>query len=53
MRHIITGGSGFTGRALTALLLARGAEVIIFDIDEPSGRLFDKVTFMKASRHYD
>lgn len=48
MRHIITGGSGFTGRALTALLLARGAEVVNFDIDRPSGHLSDKVTFIEG-----
>jgi len=28
MRHVITGGSGFTGQALTTLLAARGAEVV-------------------------
>lgn len=32
MRHIITGGSGFTGSALTYQLLERGEEVVNFDL---------------------
>lgn len=31
MRHIITGGNGFTGKVLTRQLLERGEEVISFD----------------------
>lgn len=34
MRHIITGGSGFTGSVLTRRLLERGEEVINLDIRE-------------------
>jgi nucleoside-diphosphate-sugar epimerase len=32
MRHVITGGSGFTGLALARRLLEKGAEVVIFDV---------------------
>ena len=36
MRHVITGGSGFTGAALTYQLLERGKEVVIFDLKSPA-----------------
>lgn len=36
MRHVITGGSGFTGQALIAQLAKRGEEVVIFDLAPPS-----------------
>lgn len=36
MKHIITGGSGFTGQVLAAKLIAEGAEVIIFDKKPPN-----------------
>lgn len=32
MRHIITGGNGFTGKVLTRQLLERGEEVVHFDL---------------------
>ncbi len=34
MRHVITGGSGFTGRYLAAALVARGERVLVFDSDD-------------------
>ena len=34
MRHIITGGSGFTGSVLTKQLLDKGQEVVNIDIRE-------------------
>ena len=36
MRHVITGGSGFTGRALVALLAKRREELVIFDLVPPT-----------------
>jgi len=39
MRHIITGGSGFVGSALTRLLAARGAEIVNFDLVPPANQL--------------
>lgn len=36
MRHIITGGSGFSGRYLTEALVERGETPVIFDVVEPS-----------------
>ncbi len=36
MRHVITGGSGFTGAALTYQLLERGEEVVNFDLKSPA-----------------
>ncbi len=36
MRHIITGGSGFTGTALTRRLLADKGSVAIFDLKPPA-----------------
>ena len=36
MRHVITGGSGFTGAALTNQLLERGDEVVNFDLKSPA-----------------
>ncbi|PTV77481.1 NAD-dependent epimerase/dehydratase family protein [Agrobacterium pusense] len=36
MKHIITGGSGFTGQVLAAKLIAEGEEVVIFDKTAPS-----------------
>jgi nucleoside-diphosphate-sugar epimerase len=47
MRHVITGGSGFTGRALVGLLAKRREEVVIFDLvppTQPSDQRF--VTFI-------
>ncbi len=35
MRHVVTGGSGFTGTALIRMLLDRGAEVVNFDLRPP------------------
>ncbi len=36
MKHVITGGSGFTGQVLAAKLIAEGAEVVIFDKHAPA-----------------
>lgn len=36
MRHIITGGSGFTGLALAAVLAERGEEIVNFDLVPPA-----------------
>lgn len=35
MRHVITGGSGFTGAYLAAALTGRGEKVVVFDLEEP------------------
>jgi nucleoside-diphosphate-sugar epimerase len=36
MRHVITGGSGFTGLALSAFLAERGEEIVNFDLVPPA-----------------
>ena len=36
MRHVITGGSGFTGLHLASFLLRRGEDVVLFDRRPPS-----------------
>ena len=36
MRHVITGGSGFTGRCLASFLVRRGDEVVLFDCRPPT-----------------
>jgi nucleoside-diphosphate-sugar epimerase len=36
MRHVITGGSGFTGQYLARFLLRRGDDVVVFDRRPPS-----------------
>jgi nucleoside-diphosphate-sugar epimerase len=36
MRHVISGGSGFTGAALTRQLLKRGDEIVNFDLKPPA-----------------
>jgi len=35
MRHVITGGSGFTGLFLSRVLMERGEKVVIFDLRRP------------------
>ncbi|MDW9713539.1 NAD-dependent epimerase/dehydratase family protein [Sinorhizobium meliloti] len=35
MRHVITGGAGFTGTYMASALSLRGERVVIFDLDEP------------------
>jgi dTDP-glucose 4,6-dehydratase len=37
VRHVITGGLGFTGRHLVHELVRRGEEVVVFDCAEPAG----------------
>ena len=39
MRHVITGGSGFTGSYMASALLKRGERVVVFDLDEPPSEL--------------
>ena len=39
MRHIITGGAGFSGKRLTEALAERGEKVVIFDLIEPNSTI--------------
>ncbi|MBA7800984.1 NAD(P)-dependent oxidoreductase [Citrobacter freundii] len=49
MRHIITGGSGFTGSVLTKRLLEKGQEVVNIDIrEQPNVALRKNVHFVHA-----
>jgi dTDP-glucose 4,6-dehydratase len=47
MRHIITGGAGFTARHLTAALTKRNEHVVLFDI-EPSGSNFPDLEYIRG-----
>ncbi|MFB9261665.1 NAD-dependent epimerase/dehydratase family protein [Bradyrhizobium erythrophlei] len=35
MRHVITGGAGFTGTYMVSALARRGEKIIVFDVEEP------------------
>ncbi|EIQ79861.1 hypothetical protein SF123566_8706 [Shigella flexneri 1235-66] len=49
MRHIITGGSGFTGSVLTKRLLEKGQEVVNIDIrEQPNVALRKNVHFVNG-----
>ncbi len=49
MRHVITGGSGFTGTMLAQYLAANQADVAIFDIRQPAaGSLPKTVAFVQG-----
>jgi nucleoside-diphosphate-sugar epimerase len=48
MRHVITGGSGFTGQALVALLAARGADIVNFDLVEPKSSVAQLASFIQG-----
>jgi nucleoside-diphosphate-sugar epimerase len=48
MRHIITGGSGFTAGALTQLLVDRKEEVILFDLLPPKNFYAESVRFIQG-----
>ncbi len=41
MKALITGGTGFLGTELARVLLAKGDEVIVFDVDPNPGKLSD------------
>jgi dTDP-glucose 4,6-dehydratase len=36
MRHVITGGAGFTGSYMASALMGRGEKIVIFDLQEPA-----------------
>src|SRR5690349_6009145 len=46
MRHVITGGLGFTGKYLAEELVRRGEDVVVFDAAEPSSSLPKDVRFV-------
>jgi nucleoside-diphosphate-sugar epimerase len=48
MRHIITGGSGFTAGALARLLAERKEEVILFDLLPPKNVYGETVRFIQG-----
>jgi len=48
MRHVITGGCGFTGQALTKFLLARHSEVVVFDLVEPTSARPNQMQFIQG-----
>lgn len=39
MRHVVTGGLGFTGRHVVAEVVRRSEEVVVFDLGEPAAAL--------------
>lgn len=49
MRHVITGGLGFTGRYLAQELSRRKCEVVIFDVAEPAEPLPKYVRFIRGN----
>jgi dTDP-glucose 4,6-dehydratase len=48
MRHVITGGSGFTGKRLIEAVAARGEEAVVFDLVAPGRGAEDKVSFVQG-----
>lgn len=48
LQHVITGGSGFTGRCLAARLLERGASVVIFDHAARPADLPAQITYIQG-----
>ena len=48
---LVTGGAGMIGRQLVNLLLERGADVTVADINEPTG-LPEEIKFVKANLLY-
>ncbi len=48
MRHVITGGLGFTGKYLTDELVRRQAEIVVFDSATPSVSLPQGVSFVQG-----
>lgn len=49
MRHVITGGSGFTGTALIRQLLPRGQEIVNLDLrSQPDVALGEATTYIKG-----
>lgn len=48
MRHVITGGSGFTGAHLCDALLARGERPLVLDLREPRSRFLGRVDFIQG-----
>lgn len=45
-RHVITGGSGFTGSALIRQLAPTGAKIVVFDLRPPPPELQDQVEYV-------
>jgi GDP-L-fucose synthase len=48
---LVTGGAGMIGRQLVSLLLEKGADVTVADINEPTG-LPEEIKFVKANLLY-
>ena len=48
---LVTGGAGMIGRQLVNLLLEKGADVTVADINEPTG-LPEEIKFVKANLLY-
>jgi UDP-glucose 4-epimerase len=49
MRCVVTGGAGFIGGYIARDLLARGDEVVIYDIATPDDDLFDRATVVRGN----
>ncbi len=47
-RILVTGGTGFVGTHLVRELVARGAEVVALDIEEPDGRFPGEAHFVRG-----
>jgi dTDP-glucose 4,6-dehydratase len=52
MRHVITGGSGFTGSYMASALLKQGERVVVFDLDDPPSEI-GSVDYVKGDIRHD
>lgn len=48
MRHVVVGGSGFTGAHLCSVLAARGDTPVVFDLVPPADALAGRVSYIRG-----
>jgi dTDP-glucose 4,6-dehydratase len=48
MRHVITGGSGFTGSVLCRTLLEKEEKVVVFDLKRPTSSFLPSIHYIRG-----